>query len=220
MDPKNFMTWRGPCLVCGKVLRDGTGIFCGNFLRRRGRFRPCLAAWCGECYQEHPQDPFPVQEDLEVDLDNDEDLETEEKTGKRFRHGRNGDHIMGIPFECDLCHIRNICGRGPVFQSKKDAWTLLVIRRANLDAMWSRETSTVSNNLSRLKLDYRDAMQVFSFEDPLPTLGHDDVRDRVGMKCAIMTLNASLRKGKYTGNLQWASMRKTPTWFENVFGAG
>ena len=127
---------------------------------------------------------------------------------------------MGIPFECDLCHFRNICGRGPVFQSKRDAWTLLVIRRANLDAMWSRETSTVSNNLSRLKLDYRDAMQVFSFEDPLPRLGHDDVKDRVGMKCAIMTLNASLRKGKYTGNLQWASMRKTPTWFENVFGAG
>ena len=44
---KKFMTWRGPCLVCGKVLRHGTGIFCGNFLRHRGPFPPCLAVWCG-----------------------------------------------------------------------------------------------------------------------------------------------------------------------------
>lgn len=219
MDPRNFMTWRGLCLVCGKVLRHGTGIFCGNFLRSRGRFRPCLAAWCGDCYMEHPQDPFPVQRSL-VDEEEEEDLVTEDRTGERFRHGRNGDHIMGIPFECDLCHFRNVNLRNPVWESSRDAWTLLVIRRANLDAMWSRETSTVSNNLSRLKLDYRDGMAVFSMVDPLPVLGSSELRDRVGMKCALFTLNASLRNGKYTSNLQWHSARKTQTWYENAFGAG
>ena len=127
---------------------------------------------------------------------------------------------MGIPFECDLCHFRNVNRRDPMVGSAKDNHTLMIIRRVNLDAMWSRESSTVLANLSRLRLDYHSTMAVCSIDEPLPVLGNDTVKDRVGMKCAIYTLNASLRAGKYADHLQWDVMRKTVTWWNNLFEAG
>ena len=219
MDARDFMTWRSPCLVCGRALKRGAGIFCSNFLRKRKFSRPCLAAWCGECYVPHPEDPFPIQDVLEDEEEN-EDLETGEKLELRFRRGRNGDHIMGIPFECDLCHFRNVARRDPVDGNPKDEFTLMCIRRASLDAMWSREASTVSGNLNRLRRDYDDTKASLSIAEPLPVLGRDDVSDRVGMGVAVSTLNASLRKGKYAGHLQYDSMRKTPTAYNNAYEAG
>ena len=87
----------------------------------------------------------------------------------------------------------------------------ICIRRASLDAMWSREVSKVSGILNRLRRDYDDIKVSLCIAEPLPVLGRDDVSDRVGMSVAILTLNASLRKGKYAGHLQYDSMRKTPT---------
>ena len=176
MGANNFMTWRGSCLVCGKVRRHGAGIFCGNFLRSRGPFPPCLAVWCGGCYQQHPQDPFPVQK-AGAGEDEEEDLVTEENLANRFRHGRNGDHLMGVPFECDLCHFRNCNLRNPCLDSAKDNYTLICIRRASLDVMWSRESSTVSSNLSRCHLDCRDSGVSLSIKDPLPVHGRDNISE-------------------------------------------
>ena len=127
---------------------------------------------------------------------------------------------MGIPFECDLCHFRNISGRDPMQGNPGDDFALICICRANLDAMWSRETSTVTGNLNRMRPDYHDAIPFLPIKDPLPTLGHDEIEDRVGMGVAIMTLNASLRKGKFADHLQWDTMRKIPTWYTNIYEAG
>ena len=160
-----------------------------------------------------------MQTSLE-DEDEHEDLDTEEKLANKFRHGRNGDHLMGIPFECDICHFRNINYRDPDLECSKDRFDLLIIRGAILDACWSRETSTVSSNLNRLRLDYHDSMDSMSMKDPLPVLGRNDVSDKVGMKAAMMTLNASLREGRYTSNLQYDSMRRTQTWYTNAYEAG
>ena len=63
-------------------------------------------------------------------------------------------------------------------------------------------------------------MNVLSIANPLPALGHNTVKDRVGMKCALFTLNVSLCTGRYADHLQWDSMRKTPTWYNNDFEAG
>jgi hypothetical protein len=125
MEEGNLMTWKALCMECGKVLRNGTGIFCSNFLRRRGSFHPCLAAWCGTCYRAHPSDPFPVQKTL--DEEELEDLETEEHLNRRFQQGRDGDHLMGIPFECDLCHYRNVVDRDPITGDAGDVFTLMCI---------------------------------------------------------------------------------------------
>ena len=40
------------------------------------------------------------------------------------------------------------------------------------------------------------------------------------MGIALYTLQASLRKGRYSNYLQWDSMRKTPTWYANAYEAG
>ena len=139
----------------------------------------------------------------------------------RFQVGRPGDHLMGIPFECDLCHFRNLNGRDPCDSSSKDRYTLLVIRRAMLDACWSRERSTVTGNLSRLILDYTSGMKSLSIEKcPLPVLGSDEVKDRVGMGPALLMLHASTREGKYSHRLQHDTVRRSATWFNNAQEAG
>ena len=125
MDVRNFMTWKGPCLECKTFKRNGVGLFCSNFLRQRDPFPRCLAVWCGECYTAHPNDPFRVQTAL--DDEESEDLVTEEKLAKRFKVARDGDHLMGVPFECDLYHFRNVNERDPIPGNSKDNMTLLCI---------------------------------------------------------------------------------------------
>jgi hypothetical protein len=67
----------------------------------------------------------------------------------RFKCARAGDHLM-IPFQCELCHFRNILQREPDFTCLQDIEILDMARRANIDAFWSRETSTVASNLREL----------------------------------------------------------------------
>jgi len=106
---------------------------------------------------------------------------------------------MRIPFECDLCHFRNLNGFDLCPTNPKDQYTHLVIRRALLDAFWSRERSTVTGNLSRLLLDYRSGMNVLSIgRCPLPVLGSDKEVDRVGMGPALLCC---------TPRGEWASIR-------------
>lgn len=94
------------------------------------------------------------------------------------------------------------------------------IRRGNLDRFWARETSTVKSNLSRMRRDYLETMSTTSVVDFLPELGNPLVRDRVGMKIALATLNASLRAGKNTENVQWDTVRQTPTWYRHMYDTG
>ena len=222
LDAANFMTWKGPCLECGIFKRNGVGLFCSNFLRQRGPFPRCLAVWCGECYRAHPQDPFRVQTTLHSpgEEEENEDLVTEERLALRFKTARDGDHLQGIPFECDLCHFRNVNGRDPVPRNPKDNFTLLCIRRAVLDALWSRETSTVSGNFRRLQRDYHASKSTLSIAQPVPVIGTNKVKDRVGMSCALHTMMAMLQKGNYQETAQWDTARKTPTWFTNAYESG
>ena len=117
---------------------------------------------------------------------------TEADELQRFKQARNGDHLMGVPFECDLCSFRNVARRDPSWGDRKDNHTLLCIRQANLDVMWSREASTVESNIRRLLLDYNMASRVLSVRHPLPALGNPTIEDRVGMGMALYTLQASL----------------------------
>lgn len=128
---------------------------------------------------------------------------------------------MKVPFECDLCHFRNMNKRDPVLGFKKDEDTHIAIRRAQLDVFWAREPSTVLGNLSRMRRDYIDATAVFSLGDNvLPYLPNHEVVDRVGMVAAILTLSASLRKGIYCKHVQPDTARKTSAWYGNAHDAG
>jgi hypothetical protein len=61
----------------------------------------------------------------------------EDKT--RFLRARVGDHVL-CPFQCELCHFKNMQGRSSMKGTGvlNDAETIDLIRRANLDAFWSR----------------------------------------------------------------------------------
>ena len=137
-----------PCVVCGKMLKGGVGIFCGNFCRGRGGFPPCANAWCGSCYTESPNDPFPQQQKVEEDAESEILLDEEDE--RRHRSGRNSDHLRRVPFECDLFHYRSTNNREPVWSSPKAMATLEAIMQVNLDVFWAREPATLRGNLNRI----------------------------------------------------------------------
>jgi hypothetical protein len=59
---------------------------------------------------------------------------------------RAGDHLM-CPFQCELCHFRNVEGTDPRAGHEGHSFLLLCMRRANIDAFWARKSSTVRSNL-------------------------------------------------------------------------
>ncbi len=136
--------------------------------------------------------------------------------------GRNGDHLMGVPFECDLCSFRNVCGRDPVFRNYWDQFTLISIRQVQLDVIWARESHRVATNWARAKGDYEMVMQQLSIMPGrlLPRLGLEEVRDRVGMSEALVILATSLRHGRNSKHIQYDTMRKTQTWLNNAHADG
>jgi len=148
-------------------------------------------------------------------------FEYQEKRGKQFMCGRHGDHLMGLPFECDVCHFRNVARRDVDWESTRDEYTLVCIRAANLDAMWSRETETVTQNFARMKRDLKDALTklTLSLDSLFPEMGNPEMKDKVGMGLALITLNSSLRAGRNADTIQWDTMRKTPGWFFQVWEA-
>ena len=127
---------------------------------------------------------------------------------------------MGIPFECDMCQFRNVNDRYPIHGNARDNYTLLYIRQEILDAFWSRETSTVLGNFRRLIRYYFDSVEAIIIIIPVPIIGTNEIRDIVGMGCEIHTLDAMSRKGKWQDQLQWDSMCRTPTWYNNTWEEG
>ena len=137
-----------------------------------------------------------------MDPEDESNLLVEDKDKERYRHAQNGDHLMEVPFECDLCHFRNMNGRDPVWRDLKDLDTLEAIRRAQLDVFWAREEATVRGNLSRLRRDYLDVTGQYNVGDSLlPYFPGYTLKDRVGMGAAVAMLSVSLRPGKYCQNI-------------------
>ena len=143
------------------------------------------------------------------------DLTTEED---RTRHliARNGDHLM-IPFQCELCHFRNLKGCDPR-NVKEDILLIRTIRRANVDAFWSREPGTV-------EATRRESRQILvvgnrlGLENVLPAMGPFPLTDTQGMGIAVSILLRSLDKGRYQNTLQYESVRKMRSAFSNVWHA-
>ena len=130
-------------------------------------------------------------------------METEERLNKRFHIARDGYHLMGIPFECDIFQFRNVNERDLIHGNYKDNYTLLCIRREILDNFWSQKTSTVSGNFRILRRDYFDSSEALRIRRPVPIIDSNKVRDRVGMGCEIQTLDTLQRKGNWQDQIQW-----------------
>ena len=109
--------------------------------------------WCGECYSLKNNKRFHISkasvDGKEVSEEHQARMELQwGKRGERkesYLVGRNGDHLM-CPFECDTCIFRKLKGRDSKSSSESDNLLLEFIRRANMDAFWSRASSTVLGN--------------------------------------------------------------------------
>jgi hypothetical protein len=121
------------------------GVFCANFYSKRG-FAPCKAAWCGGCFVPLGPKVFPVR----TLVDEEGKILDHHVESNWFNVARTGDHLI-TPFQCELCHFRNIYSQDPYPQVSTDREALEFFRRASLDAFWSRATSTVRGNLAEGK---------------------------------------------------------------------
>ena len=176
----------------------------------RGRFPACENCWCGKCYTPLGSIKFPIAKTLDED-----GKEMLDPSGEgRFERARNGDHLM-VPFQCELCHFRNIYGREPKDNNLKDKEFFKFARRANLDAVWSREPNTVSKNLGQLSRMLKTE-QRFGFESTTPPIGPFPLEDSLGMKAAIAVLDRSLDAGIYSEHVQWATFRKSMSAISNL----
>jgi hypothetical protein len=106
--PRQWWTWRAPCEKCRTVISYRKDIFCANFFAWRGNWKPFQKAWCGDCYTPLKGDRFPVR----LPKDEEGSLLVNEEEKLRFAVARQGDHLF-CPFQCELCHFRNIQSRSP-----------------------------------------------------------------------------------------------------------
>ena len=114
---------------CQRFLQASGGVFCGNYFARRGPFAPCLSSWCGPCFTSLGIRQFPIRQKV----DDDGGILEDDNDDERFKCARPGDHLM-IPFQCEVCHFRNIMQRNPNRQLANDVEMLDLMQRANLDA--------------------------------------------------------------------------------------
>ena len=54
-------------------------------------------------------------------------------------------------------------------------------------------------------------------EEWMPLLGTYSLKDKVGMGIACVTLRSSILKGIYVRHIQWDSMRRVPTAWDNLY---
>jgi hypothetical protein len=137
----------------------------------------------------------------------------------KFKRGRKGDHLM-VQFECDFCIFAKLKERPPVMENATDRLGLACIRRANLDAFWSRAESTVAAHARHIK-EGVELSEFVGIEPPYVPVGPLPSTDHCGYAMAILTLLKSRQKGKYhSSHQQWETIRKFRTAFGNQIRAG
>jgi hypothetical protein len=143
---------------------------------------------------------------------------SDQEEDNAFKHARLGDNFL-CPFQCDVCHFRNIKGHNPGQDMAKDKALLVGIRRANLDAFWGRASSTVASNFRDLKKYNKIALDQLGVTTSLPDMGPFPLKDIWGVGIAVITLYRSLDPGKNTENIQFSTARRLRSVYSNLWGA-
>ena len=140
----------------------------------------------------------------------------EEGSVDRFMIARNGDNLI-TSFQCELCHFRNIKGRNPDGGNREDNAMMNYMRRANLDAFWSRETRTIRTNYLELKRGEEAMKRKFRLESATGPMGPFPLEDVLGMKAALVLLDRTLDVGRYEPRVQHNTFRKAGTAQANCY---
>jgi hypothetical protein len=133
-----------------------------------------------------------------------------------FLEARPGDHLF-CPFECDSCSFHRMKGGPPDPTSAIDTRLLAYIRRANLDAFWSRRPGTV-RGLVRLFQEQVAVGEEFGFEMFKPP-GYFSESYQPGMKAAVGVLAKSQKAGRHEDKQKFSTARKARTVHTNVYEA-
>jgi len=132
----------------------------------------------------------------------------------KYQHARSGDHLI-TPFECDRCVFIKLKGRLPIEGAPKDRLLNAAIRRVNLDALWSRETSTVAKNLAGVRKIIYTSDSV-GLKGPFISFGPMPTHDHCGYEIAIDMVLASRSVGRHSKtHLQFETIRKLRTAYAN-----
>ncbi len=135
-----------------------------------------------------------------------------------FMTARPGDTLM-TPFQCELCHFRNIKGRNPYEHNERDMLAMNVMRRANLDAFWSRTSGTVRSNYLDLKQFVKHSEKMWGDVPGIPPRGPYPLDDSFGMTPATATLSRSLDKGRNAKHVQYNTARRIRSAYSNLWNA-
>lgn len=132
----------------------------------------------------------------------------------RFRSGRNGDDLL-MSFECDFCVFEKLFGRVPGLASEQDSFAMACIRRVNLDACWSRASSTVQANTYKVREGLSISLKM-GMTGPYLNPGPLPRHDHCGYEVAIQMVVASLEPGRYSNShKQWETIRRLRSCFSN-----
>jgi hypothetical protein len=152
------------------------------------------------------EDGFPIRVPIN---DGGEAVLVNVKDEGRFTCARDGDYLM-TRFQCGKCHFRNIQGRDPKFGNRMDALFERCIRRATLDAFWSKEDATVKGTRSSLKAAMLKA-QMIDGNDIFPALGPLPLNDVDGMGPAALQLLKTLDPGINEALVQYGTAKVVTT---------
>ena len=131
---------------------------------------------------------------------------------------RNGDYLI-TQFQCDDCWFRNLHKRSPNPLSQADDLLLALIRRVNLDALWSRTPKTVSTSVSGMKKILATSRH-FNYQPPFESLGPWPIDDVWGFRLAITILQASQQPGRTSKtHSQFDFIRKIASPYSNHYQA-
>jgi hypothetical protein len=131
-----------------------------------------------------------------------------------FRVGRNGDHLL-VPFECDLCIYKKLRKCYPHEDNPRNQVLEACIRQANLDAFWSRASSTVRANRDKTQLALKLSSSV-GLDGPYFHTCYLPPYDHCGYEVAVQMLLASKRPGRHSNEYsQYDTIRKVRTSYSN-----
>jgi hypothetical protein len=163
-------------------------MFCVNYGQSRGNSRVCQRSWCSGCYSSHPRIKFHInlmeatdpvkgaRRGRNVESNWNNPWGDRHRPASEFCVARAGDGLF-IPFECNFGIFLKLRGCNPQANSSRDEMLLALIRRANLDAFWSRAISTVQGSLELVakQLSFSKGLGLegpYSHWGPLPNHDH------------------------------------------------
>lgn len=170
--------------------------------------------WCGSCYQAPENDSFHINHLLDEDGNDIYDCLSD---ARRYKEGIDGAQFV-TTFQCDICIFHLLFKRKPTVTTQ-DYESLIVIRRLNLDALWSREPTTIASNLRSLS-KLISTCEVAGMKPNLPPLGPIPFEDKFGYFVAFSMLVHSKQPGRHLSlYTQFATIRKQRSAFSNLYMA-